>query len=98
MSNQSSESDPQFVSQRIRWLEHKSLSSYQTLILVAIQTLLPAFGAGALITSSVLWVTKGPAQALANVELFIHFTVASLMGFSLLAWVIGAVVNGSDGL
>lgn len=91
MSNQSPDSDLQQLTRQVRWLEHEQLSPYQTLVLVAIQTLLPAFGFFTLVTSLLIWWLEGLAQAIANIELFADLAILTLMGITLIMWVVTTV-------
>jgi hypothetical protein len=84
------------LAHRVRWLEHDSLSPYQILLLLILQTVLPAYGALTLITSAALWVLAGPSQALANVQLFVDLAVATVMGLSLLVWLLLRVTDLID--
>jgi hypothetical protein len=78
---------------RVRWLEHESLTRYQLFLVLVIQTVFPACGAFALISSAALWVLAGPSQALANIEIFVHIAVALVMGISLIGWVVVTVTK-----
>jgi hypothetical protein len=87
MSNASEDTRLAALEQRVYWLQQDTLSPYQTLLLVTIQTIVPAYGVFALVSSSILWWQDGLAAALANVQLFVDLTVATLMGISVLLWV-----------
>jgi hypothetical protein len=87
MSNASEDTRLTALEERVYWLQQDTLSPYQTLVLVAIQTVVPAYGVFALVSSSILWWQDGLAAALANVQLFVDLTVATLMGISVLLWV-----------
>lgn len=74
------------LSDRVRWLEHERLTPYQRFLLLLLQVMLPAFGAFAFISSAALWIMAGPAQALANMQMFVHLAVASILGVSFVVW------------
>jgi hypothetical protein len=92
MSNASEDTRLTALEQRVYWLQQDTLSPYQTLLLVTIQTIVPAYGVFALVSSSILWWQDGLAAALANVQLFVDLTVATLMVLSVVLW-IGIVVG-----
>jgi hypothetical protein len=81
------------LAKRVSWLEHESLTRYQLFLVLVIQTVFPACGAFAFITSAALWMLAGPSQALANVKMFVHIAVALVMGISLIAWVVVTVMK-----
>lgn len=87
MSNASEGTRLTALEQRVDWLQQDTLSPYQTLVLVAIQTIVPAYGVVALVSSSILWWQDGLAAALANVQLFVDLTVATLMVLSVVLWI-----------
>lgn len=81
------------LTRRVQWLEHERLTPYQRIFFLILQTVFPVAGAFALITSAALWIMEGPAQAVANVKMFVHITVALIMGISLLVWMFMTAAN-----
>lgn len=65
-------------------LEHSRLKPGREISLVAIDYTISTYGAVTIISSLWFWYVEGLSQAIANVEMFIDLTVATLMVLLLL--------------
>ena len=87
MSNTSEDTRLTTLEQRVTLLQQETLSPYQTFLLLALQTVLPAYGAIALVTASVRWWQESLTAALATMQLFVDLTVATLMVLAVVLWI-----------